>query len=59
MLNKKHSLKSGKNKVQQKRISKRNKTGNKKEKGLMKQNCAIEYFDVVLFMKRKQRRQTK
>ena len=59
MLNKKHNLKSGKSKDKRKGFQRDNKTGNKKEKGLMKTNFVIEQFDVVLFMKQKQRRKKK
>ena len=57
MLNKKHNLKSGKIKDMKKvSIQRETRQETKKEKLLMKGNFAIEYFDVVLFMKQKQRR---
>ena len=56
MLNKKHNLKSGKSKDKKKIFQTENKTGNQKEKRFQEKNIAIEYFDVVLFMKQKQRR---
>ena len=57
MLNKKHNSKSGNSKDKKKGFERKNKTENQtKEKILMKKKCAIEYFDVVLFMKQKQRR---
>ena len=57
MLNKKHNLKSGNSKDTKKGFERKNKTGNhKKEKILIKITIAIEYVDVVPFMKQKQRR---
>ena len=58
MLNKKHNLKSGKkNNKDEKGISKRKEDRKpKKDKQLTKENFVVEYFDVVLFMKQKQRR---
>ena len=57
MLNKKHNLKSRKSKDKKKGFERKSKTGNQTtEKILMKKNFAIEYFDVVPFMKQKQRR---
>ena len=61
MLNKKTHLKiRKKNKDKEKGFERKNKTGNPpKEKILMKKEIAIESFDVVPFMKEKQRRQKK
>ena len=60
MLNKKQNFKSGKKGKDKERgferIKKRGTPPPPKEKGLMKKNLVIEYFDVVLFMKQKQRR---
>ena len=56
MLNKKHNLKWGKCKDKKKGFQRENKQETKKEEILMKENFVIEYFDVVLFMKQKQRR---
>ena len=61
MLNKKQKLKiRKKTKIRKGDLKeKRREETNKNEKGLMKQNFVIEYFDVVLFMKQKQRRNKK
>ena len=61
MLNKKQNLKSGtKAKIRKGDLKeKRREETNKNEKGLMNKNFVIEYFDVVLFMKQKQRRNQK
>ena len=57
MLNKKHNLKAGHSKDKRKGFETKRKTGNQtKENILMKNHFAIEYFDVVPFMKQKQRR---
>ena len=58
MLNKKHNLKSANSKDKKKELE-RKKTGNQKDKLLMKKKLAIEFFDVVPFMKEKQRRKKK
>ena len=56
MLNKKDNLNSGKNKDKKKRISMRNKTGNQaKRERIHEKAFVIKYFDVVPFMKQKQR----
>ena len=55
----KHNLKSGKIK-DEKGFEWQHKTGNpKKEKGLMKTKCVVEYFDVVPFMKQKAKNKEK
>ena len=59
MLNKKQNLKSGKNKDKEREFVRKKEETNKNEKGLMKKNFVIECFDVVLFMKQKQRRKKK
>ena len=57
MLNKKHNLKSGNSKDTKKGFERQTRQETReKEKILMKKKCAIEYFDVVPFMKQKQRR---
>ena len=55
MLNKKHNLKSGNSKDKRKGFETKTRKKPKQEKGFQGKN-AIEYFDVVLFMKQKQRR---
>ena len=50
MLYKKHSLKSGNSKAEKKNL-KQKRLETKTEKILMKRKLAIEYFDVVTFMK--------
>ena len=55
MLNKKHTLKPGKN-IRKRDFKEKTRQQTKKEKILMKKNFVIEYVDVVLFMKQKQRR---
>ena len=55
MLNKKHNLKSGNSKDKRKGFETKNKKETKKRERISGKN-AIEYFDVVLFMKQKQRR---
>ena len=53
----KHNLKSAKkSKDKKKGFQREKKTGNQKREILMKENFVIEYFDVVLFMRQKQRR---
>ena len=53
----KHNLNSRKSKEKKKGFQRENKTGNQKqEKRFQEKTVAIEYFDVVLFMKQKQRR---
>ena len=52
----KHNLKSGNSKDKKKGFETKKDRKPKKEKRLMKKNVAIEYFDVVPFMKQKQRR---
>ena len=61
MLNKKPNLKSGKKtKIRKGDLKeKRREETNQNEKGLMNKNFVIEYFDVVLVMKQKQRRNQK
>ena len=61
MLNKKQNLKSGKKQRYGKGICKKKeeRKPTKNEKGLMKKNFLIEYFDVVLFKKQKHRRKKK
>ena len=60
MLSKKPNLKSGKKKQRKGDLKgKRREETNKNEKGLMNKNFVIEYFDVVPFMKQKQRRNQK
>ena len=56
MLNRKHNLKLGNSKDKKKGLERKEDRKPKKEKRLMKKNFAIEYFDVVPFMKQKQRR---
>ena len=59
MLNKKHNLKSGKSKDKKKGFQTENNTENPKKEKILQEKIAIEYFDVVLFMKQKQRRKGK
>ena len=56
MLNKKHNLKSGKGKDKKKGFQWKNKTDNPPKN---KKHFVIEYCDVVLFMKQKQREKIK
>ena len=56
MLNKKHNLKSGNSKDKRKGFATKNKKETKKRERISGKKNAIEYFDVVLFMKQKQRR---
>ena len=55
MLNKKHSLKSGKSKDPKKRLERKNKTGNQKKENIDEKRLQFNVFDVVPFMKQKQR----
>ena len=55
MLEKKN-LKSGKNKDQKTGFKRKNKTGNPKKRKYLRKTIAIQFCDVVLFMKQKQRR---
>ena len=59
MLNKKHNLKWGNSKDKKKELERKKDRKPKKEKLLMKKKLAIEFFDVVPFMKEKQRRKKK
>ena len=60
MLNKKHNLKSGKSKDKKKGFQRENKTENQKRRERVDENkCALEYFDVVPFMKQRPKRQKK
>ena len=53
----KHNLKSAKKiKIRQRDFKEKRRQETKEEKRLMKENFVIEYFDVVLFLKQKQRR---
>ena len=52
----KHNLKSGNSKDKKKGFETKKTENKKREKRLMKKNVAMEYFDVVPFMKQKQRR---
>ena len=57
MLNKKHNLKSRRNKDKRKGFERKNKTGNpQKRENIVKQDIATKFFDVVRFVKQKQRR---
>ena len=56
MLNKKHNLKWGNSKDKKKELETKKGRKLKKEKRFQKKKLAIEYFDVVPFMKEKQRR---
>ena len=56
MLNKKHNLKWGNSKDKIKELERKKDRKPNKEKILMKKKLAIEFFDVVPFMKEKQRR---
>ena len=56
MLNKKHNLKSGNSKDKRKGFETKNKKETKTRERISGKKIAIEYFDVVLFMKQKQRR---
>ena len=51
MVNKKHNLKSGKNKDNRKGFERENKTENPRERERIdyNKNFVIEYFDVVIF----------
>ena len=61
MLNKKQNVKSGKKlKIRKGNLKeKRREETNKNEKGLMNKTIVIEYFDVVLFMKKKSKEERK
>ena len=61
MSQKKQNLKAGKKtKIRKGDLKeKRREETNKNEKGVMNNNFVIEYFDVVPFMKQKQRRSKK
>ena len=54
----KHNSKSGKKaKIRERNFKEKTRQETQKEKGVMKKHFAIQYFDVVPFMKQKQRRQ--
>ena len=56
MLNKKHNLNQEIAKIRKGDLKEKSEETKKQEKILMKKKLAIEYFDVVPFMKQKQRR---
>ena len=55
----KHNLNHQEGKDKKRDFKEKTRQETKKEKRLMKENFVIEYFDVVLFMKQKQRRKKK
>ena len=59
MLNKKHNLKSGKSKDKKNEIETKKGRKLKKEKRFQKEKLAIEYFDVVPFMKENPKKKEK
>ena len=58
MLNKKHNLISAKKKIRERDSKEKDRKPNKKRKNNDEKKVAIECFDVVPFMKQKQRRKT-
>ena len=56
MLNKKHNLKSGNSKDKKRDLKEKQDRKPQKRKNIDQEKIAIEYFDVVPFMKQKQRR---
>ena len=56
MLNKNITQNQGDNKDKKKGFERKSKTGNQKKRKDWRKQIAIEYFDVVLFVKQKQRR---
>ena len=54
MLNRKHNLKSGKNKDKKKGFETEARQETKRKRKYFRKKITIEYFDVFLFMKQKQ-----